>query len=106
MVNALDFSGYPDCRGAFVEAFEELAAVATRLGTEQGARVRVHAPLMQMNKAQIINKGLALGLDYGLTHTCYDPTTGGVSCGRCDACRLRLKGFAEAGVTDPLPYAC
>ena len=104
-VNAMDYSGYPDCRPAFIEAFEELAAVATRLGTEQGARVRIHAPLMRLNKAQIINEGLALGVDYGLTHSCYDPATGGESCGRCDACRLRLKGFAEAGVTDPLPYA-
>lgn len=104
-VNAMDYSGYPDCRPAFIEAFEELAAVATRLGTEQGARVRVHAPLMHMNKAQIITCGLDLGVDYAMTHTCYDPAADGLSCGRCDACRLRLKGFAEAGVADPIPYA-
>ncbi len=104
-VNALDYSGYPDCRPAFIEAFEQLAAVATRMGTEDGARVRVHAPLMHLNKAEIIREGLKLGVDYGLTHTCYDPAPGGESCGRCDACRLRLKGFAEAGVADPLPYA-
>ena len=103
-VNAMDYSGYPDCRPAFIEAFEDLAAVATRLGTEQGARLRVHAPLMQMNKADIVREGLRLGVDHGLTHTCYDPAPAGESCGRCDACRLRLKGFAEAGVEDPIPY--
>ena len=104
-VNAMDYSGYPDCRPAFIEAFERLAAVATRLGTEQGARVRIHAPLMQMNKAEIVLKGLELGVDHGLTHTCYDPAADGLSCGRCDACRLRLRGFEQAGIADPIPYA-
>jgi len=103
-VNALDYSGYPDCRPAFVEAFERLATTATAMGTEQGQRVRVHAPLMRLDKAQIIAWGLKLGVDYGLTHSCYDPVQG-LACGACDACLLRLKGFAEAGAEDPLDYA-
>ena len=100
-VNALDYTGYPDCRPAFIGAFEALASLATRAGVE-GARFRVHAPLIDLTKADIIRRGLALGLDYGLTHSCYDPGASGAPCGRCDSCRLRAKGFAEAGVADPL----
>ena len=98
-VNVLDASGYPDCRPEFVKAFEALAQVATRSGG-----FRIHAPLIQLDKAGIIQRGLALGVDYGITHSCYDPV-GDRSCGRCDACALRRKGFAEAGVPDPTRYA-
>jgi 7-cyano-7-deazaguanine synthase len=100
-VNALDYSGYPDCRPEFIAAFESLAVLATRAGVE-GARIRVHAPLATMSKADIIRRGVSLGLDYGLTHSCYDPAPDGSPCGRCDSCVLRAKGFAEAGVPDPL----
>jgi 7-cyano-7-deazaguanine synthase len=100
-VNALDYSGYPDCRPAFVRAFEALAAVATRAGVE-GARFRVHTPLIAMSKGDIIRRGVALGLDYALTHSCYDPGPSGRPCGRCDSCVLRARGFREAGVPDPL----
>jgi 7-cyano-7-deazaguanine synthase len=100
-VNALDYSGYPDCRPEFIAAFEALAARATRAGVE-GARFHVHAPLVHMSKAQIIGTGRALGLDYGLTHSCYDPLPSGQPCGRCDSCVLRARGFLEAGVADPL----
>ena len=100
-VNALDYSGYPDCRGEYIREFERLAALATRAGVE-GARFRVHTPLIAMTKADIIRRGVALGLDYGLTHSCYDPVAGGRPCGRCDSCRLRARGFAEAGVADPV----
>jgi 7-cyano-7-deazaguanine synthase len=100
-VNALDYSGYPDCRPEFVHAFEQLARVATRAGVE-GAAFRIHTPLIAMSKADIIRRGLQLGLDYGLTHSCYDPDADGRPCGRCDSCRLRAKGFAEAGVADPV----
>jgi 7-cyano-7-deazaguanine synthase len=100
-VNAMDYSGYPDCRPAFIDAFEALAAVATRTGV-QGSRFRVHAPLLRLTKAEIITRGLALGLDYGLTHSCYDPAPTGAPCGRCDSCVLRAKGFDEAGVADPV----
>jgi 7-cyano-7-deazaguanine synthase len=100
-VNALDYSGYPDCRPEFIAAFESLAALATRAGVE-GARFTVHAPLITLTKAGIIRRGLALGLDYGLTHSCYAPTRDGRPCGRCDSCVLRAKGFSEAGVPDPL----
>ncbi|MDH3999232.1 MAG: 7-cyano-7-deazaguanine synthase QueC [Desulfuromonadales bacterium] len=103
-VNALDYSGYPDCRPEFVEAFEAMANLATRAGVE-GERCRIHAPLIHLSKGEIIAKGLALGVDYALTHSCYDPTPDGISCGGCDSCRLRLKGFAEAGVSDPVAYA-
>jgi 7-cyano-7-deazaguanine synthase len=99
--NALDYSGYPDCRPEYLAAFEQLAALATRAGVE-GARFRIHAPLLQMTKADIIRTGMSLGLDYGLTHSCYDPSPAGLACGRCDSCILRAKGFAEAGVRDPL----
>lgn len=100
-VNALDYSGYPDCRPEFVAAFEHLARLATKAGVEGGA-LRVHAPLQHMTKADIVRAGLALGVDYGLTHSCYDPLPGGRPCGRCDSCVLRARGFAEAGVADPL----
>ena len=99
-VNALDYSGYPDCRPEYVAAFENLAALATARGV-QGGRFRIHAPLQHMTKAEIIRRGLALGLDYGLTHSCYDPDTSGRPCGRCDSCVLRAAGFAEAGAIDP-----
>jgi 7-cyano-7-deazaguanine synthase len=100
-VNALDYSGYPDCRPEFIEAFERMASIATRAGVE-GRTLRVLAPLQAMTKAEIIRTGAAFGLDYGLTHSCYDPRPDGAPCGRCDSCRLRARGFAEAGVTDPL----
>jgi 7-cyano-7-deazaguanine synthase len=100
-VNALDYSGYPDCRPEFISAFESLAAVATRAGVE-GSRFRVHTPLISLTKAAIVRKGLQLGLDYGITHSCYDPAEHGRPCGRCDSCVLRARGFAEAGVADPL----
>ena len=100
-VNALDYSGYPDCRPEFIAAFETLANLATRAGVE-GARFRVHTPLITMSKADIIRRGLELGLDYGLTHSCYNPTPGGRPCEHCDSCLLRAKGFAEAGIPDPV----
>ena len=100
-VNARDYSGYPDCRPAFIAAFEALASVATAAGVG-GARYAVHTPLIEMTKAQIITAGLALGLDYGLTHSCYDPPPDGRPCRRCDSCVLRAAGFAEAGAVDPL----
>jgi 7-cyano-7-deazaguanine synthase len=100
-VNALDYSGYPDCRPEFIRAFELLAALATRAGVE-GARFHVHTPLMALTKADIIRRGLELGLDYRLTHSCYDPAPDGAPCGRCDSCVLRARGFAEAGAQDPL----
>ena len=100
-VNALDYSGYPDCRPEFIAAFEQLATLATAKGVG-GARFRVHTPLIALTKAQIIQRGLALGLDYGLTHSCYDPLLSGAPCGRCDSCVLRAAGFAQAGVPDPL----
>ena len=100
-VNALDYSGYPDCRPEYIAAFERLAGLATRAGVE-GARFRVHAPLLDMTKADIVRRGEALGLDYGLTHSCYDPSPAGTPCRRCDSCRLRARGFAEAGLVDPL----
>ena len=104
-VNAVDYSGYPDCRPEFIAAFERLANVATRAATQDGHHLTVHAPLIRMSKAEIIALGLSLGVDYGLTTSCYDPDEHGLSCGRCDACRLRLKGFADAGIDDPVPYA-
>jgi 7-cyano-7-deazaguanine synthase len=99
--NALDYSGYPDCRPEYLRAFEQLAALATKAGVE-GGRVRIHAPLLHMTKAQIVQAGAALGLDYGLTHSCYDPLPDGRPCGHCDSCVLRAKGFADAGLRDPL----
>ena len=100
-VNALDYSGYPDCRPEFIGAFERLADLATKAGVE-GARFRVHAPLLTLGKADIIRRGLVLGLDYGLTHSCYDPSPDGRPCGACDSCVLRARGFREAGVADPV----
>jgi 7-cyano-7-deazaguanine synthase len=102
-VNAVDYSGYPDCRPEFIRAFESLANLATKAGVE-GARFTVHAPLSGMTKADIIREGTRLGVDYGLTHSCYDPDAKGRACGRCDSCLLRKKGFQEAGVPDPTPY--
>jgi 7-cyano-7-deazaguanine synthase len=102
-VNALDYSGYPDCRPEFIRAFEALAALATRAGVE-GTPFRVHAPLMHLTKADIIRRGVALGLDYGLTHSCYDPGPDGAACGSCDSCVLRARGFAEVGLRDPLGH--
>ena len=103
-VNALDYSGYPDCRPEYVQAFEAMANLATKATVEGHQRLRIHTPLMQLTKAQIIRRGLELGVNYGLTHSCYDPSPDGTSCGRCDSCLLRLKGFAEAGVADPIRY--
>ena len=100
-VNALDYSGYPDCRPEFIQAFERLASLATAQGVG-GARFRIHAPLQHLTKAEIIRKGLQLGLDYGLTHSCYDPGPEGRPCGHCDSCTLRAAGFAQAGIADPL----
>jgi hypothetical protein len=100
-VNALDYSGYPDCRPEYIAAFERLASLATAAGV-QGGSFRVHAPLQMLTKAEIIRKGQALGLDYGLTHSCYDPLSDGSPCGRCDSCQLRATGFAQAGMADPL----
>ena len=100
-VNALDYSGYPDCRPEFIAAFEQVAALATRAGVE-GAAFRVHTPLVALDKAGIIRRGVALGLDYGMTTSCYDPSPEGRPCGHCDSCRLRARGFDEAGVRDPL----
>lgn len=104
-VNCVDYSGYPDCRPGFLQAFEALANQATRVGIEGAGRFRVHAPLLTMTKEQIIRRGLELGVDYGLTHTCYDPTPEGLSCGRCDACRIRLEAFNRIGMADPVAYA-
>jgi 7-cyano-7-deazaguanine synthase len=104
-VNAIDYSGYPDCRPEFVAAFERLADLATKAGVEGRGRFRVHAPLIRLSKADIIRTGLALGVDFALTHSCYDPAADDGACGRCDACRLRRDGFAAAGVPDPTRYA-
>lgn len=103
-VNAIDYSGYPDCRPEYLEAFEHLARLATKAGVEGRQRLRIHAPLLHLSKAEIIRKGLELGVDYSMTRTCYDPSPAGEACGRCDACQLRRKGFAEAGVDDPAVY--
>jgi 7-cyano-7-deazaguanine synthase len=102
-VNALDYSGYPDCRPEYIAAFEKMANLATKAGVE-GNGFRIHTPLIALTKADIIRKGLSLGVDYSLTHSCYDPTPAGLACGLCDSCRLRLKGFAEAGLKDPVRY--
>lgn len=102
-VNSQDYSGYPDCRPAFIDAFNHLAAVATKLGVE-GAAPQIHAPLQQLRKAEIIRAGLDVGVDYSLTRSCYQLDSAGRSCGRCDACRLRLAAFAELGIADPAPY--
>jgi len=102
--NAIDYSGYPDCRPEFISAFEHLAGLATKAGVE-GTRFQIHAPLLSMSKADIIRKGTELSVDFSLTHSCYDPTAKGLACGECDSCRLRLAGFREAGLTDPIRYA-
>ncbi len=102
-VNALDYSGYPDCRPEFIEAFEKMAALGTKAGVE-GRGIKIHTPLIDLSKAQIIKKGLELGVEFELTSTCYDPSSQGEACGKCDACLLRLKGFAEAGIKDPGTY--
>jgi 7-cyano-7-deazaguanine synthase len=103
-VNCVDYSGYPDCRPEYLHAFEALANLATKAGVEGTGRFRVHAPLLTLTKDQIIRRGLELGVDYGLTHSCYDPAPDGRACGRCDSCRLRLEAFAKLGLTDPVPY--
>jgi 7-cyano-7-deazaguanine synthase len=103
-VNALDYSGYPDCRPEYIEAFQRMADLATKAGVEGTQRLKIHTPLIQLTKAQIIRKGSELGVDYSLTVTCYDPSAQGVACGECDACLLRLKGFAENGWSDPAKY--
>jgi 7-cyano-7-deazaguanine synthase len=103
-VNAIDYSGYPDCRPEFIKAFEELADVGTRAGVE-GGRFQIHAPLIKLSKAEIIRQGIELGVDFSLTHSCYDPTPQGMACGECDSCLLRLKGFREARMKDPIRYA-
>jgi len=104
-INAVDYSGYPDCRPKFVAAFQRLANLATKAGVEGTLAMRIHTPLINLTKAEIIRRGHELGVDFGLTHSCYDPDPAGRSCGRCDSCLLRRKGFAEAGLEDPLPYA-
>lgn len=103
-VNALDYSGYPDCRPEYIFAYEQMANLATKAGVENGKKLKIHAPLIEMNKSQIIRKGIELGVDYSLTHSCYDPSVSGEACGECDSCLLRLKGFSEAGVKDPVRY--
>ncbi len=103
-VNAVDYSGYPDCRPEFIEAFEKLATLATQAGVEQGSGFRIHAPLIRLSKAEIIRKGNELGLDYGLTVSCYQADEDGRACGRCDACRLRADGFTQSGIKDPTRY--
>jgi 7-cyano-7-deazaguanine synthase len=103
-VNALDYSGYPDCRPEYIEAYERMANLATRAGVEGKQKLRIHTPLIHLSKAQIIRRGMELGVDYSLTHSCYDPGADGVACGQCDSCLLRLKGFREAGLADPGKY--
>lgn len=102
--NSIDYSGYPDCRPAFIAAFEQLAGLATKAGVD-GTQFRIHAPLISMSKAEIIRKGMELGIDFSLTHSCYDPTADGLACGECDSCRIRLEGFRTAGLEDPISYA-
>lgn len=103
-VNAVDYSGYPDCRPEYIEAFERMANLATKAGVEGRQHIKIHTPLIQLTKAQIIQRGLELGVDYSMTITCYDPSPQGEACGHCDACLLRIKGFAENGTSDPAPY--
>ena len=103
-VNAVDYSGYPDCRPDFLRSFERLASVATKAGVE-GTAFKIHAPLLQLSKAEIIREGAKLGVDFSLTHSCYDPAADSAACGECDSCQLRLKGFREAGLADPIRYA-
>jgi len=103
-VNAIDYSGYPDCRPEFIDAFERMANLATKAGLEGDRPIKIHTPLIHLTKAQIVQKGLSLGVDYGMTHSCYDPSEKGEACGQCDSCILRKKGFHEAGVEDPTSY--
>ncbi len=103
-VNAIDYSGYPDCRPQFIKAFERLANLATKATVENKSHIKINTPLLHLTKAQIIKKGIALGVDYALTHSCYDPSSRGIACGQCDSCLLRLKGFREAGYQDPIRY--
>ena len=102
--NQLDYSGYPDCREEYINAFAQMANLATKAGVEGKSQLTIHAPLLHMSKAEIIKRGLELGIDYGLTWSCYDPTRAGEACARCDSCQLRIKGFKEAGAVDPVPY--
>ncbi len=104
-VNSVDYSGYPDCRPEFISAFEKMANLATKIGVEGHASIKIRTPLLYLTKAQIIRKGIELGIDYKMTHSCYDPADDGKACGKCDSCILRKKGFAEAGMTDPIEYA-
>lgn len=104
-VNALDYSGYPDCRPEYIEAFQKMANLATKASVEGRGRYTIHTPLIHLTKGEIVRRGLDLGVDYSMTHSCYDPTSDGIACGLCDSCRLRLKGFAEAGAEDPVRYA-
>jgi len=104
-VNAIDYSGYPDCRPEFIAAFENMANLATKSGVEGRTHLKIHTPLIQLSKCEIIRLGAELGVDFALTHSCYDPDSGGRSCGLCDSCRLRLKGFADAGIRDPIEYS-
>jgi 7-cyano-7-deazaguanine synthase len=104
-VNALDYSGYPDCRPEYISAYEKMANLATKAGVEGTQHLKIHAPLIDLTKAQTIERGLALGVDYSLTHSCYDPDEQGLSCGTCDSCLLRRRGFAELGLEDPVPVA-
>lgn len=104
-VNAIDYSGYPDCRPEFIAAFEQMANLATKSGVEGRTHLKIHTPLIQLSKRGIIQLGTELGVDFGVTHSCYDPDPRGRSCGLCDSCRLRLKGFADAGIEDPIEYA-
>ena len=103
-VNALDYSGYPDCRPEYIAAYEKMANLATKAGVEDKQKLTIHTPLIEMSKADIIRQGIELGVDYFLTHSCYDPSAGGLACGECDSCLLRLKGFQEAGISDPGRY--
>ena len=103
-VNVLDYSGYPDCRPDYIEAYEKMANLATKAGVEGKQKLKIHTPLIQMSKSQIIRKGMELGVDYSLTHSCYDPSDSGEACGECDSCILRLKGFQDAGIKDPVKY--
>jgi len=104
-VNAIDYSGYPDCRPEYIEAFEKMANLATKAGVTGKTSIKIRTPLLKMTKAQIIQKGMELGVDYHMTHSCYDPSPGGIACGQCDSCILRKKGFMEAGIEDPIPYS-
>jgi 7-cyano-7-deazaguanine synthase len=103
-VNAIDYSGYPDCRPEYIAAFERMANLATKAAVEGRTRVRIHTPLAELNKAAIVRLAAGVGVDFALTHSCYDPDQGGRSCGQCDSCQLRLRGFREAGMQDPLSY--